>query len=276
MEYVLDGKKFDNQRDYRKALKELEDRNNAYDLWSEEEDSELKKLSEERTVSELAEHFKRTNSGIISRLPKVSSNYEIRTEFHSNGLMKEKALYRKHWSLYQIKWHENGQKASEGEGDEDDKVGKWTEWHENGQKKSEGNYESCNDYDDRLAPVSIKIGKWTQWHENGQIKSEGSFYNCWKDDDLVDEGIKGYYPGDLREGADVMIDFYPDENDFDDDFRFAKKGNWTEWHENGQTKSKGRFKDLVYDGKWTFWHENGQKSSEGIYKDSYKYGKHTT
>ena len=28
MEYILDGKKFDNQRDYRKALKELEDTKN--------------------------------------------------------------------------------------------------------------------------------------------------------------------------------------------------------------------------------------------------------
>ena len=276
MEYILDGKKFNNQRDYRKALKELEDRNNAYDLWSEEEDSELEKLSEILTISGLAEHFKRTESAIISRLPKVSSNYEIRTELHSNGLMKEKALYKKHWLLYQIKWHENGQKASEGEGDEGDEVGNWTQWHENGQKKSQGNYESCNDYDDGLAPVSIKVGKWSSWHDNGQIKSEGSFYNCWKDDDLVDEGIKGCYPGDLKVGADIQIDFYPDEDDFDDDFRFAKKGNWTEWYENGQIKSKGRYKDLVYDGKWTFWHENGQKSSEGIYKDSYKYGKHTT
>ena len=39
MKFRLNGKEFDNQKDYRRALKESEDRDNAYALWSDEDDS---------------------------------------------------------------------------------------------------------------------------------------------------------------------------------------------------------------------------------------------
>ena len=39
------------------------------------------------------------------------------------------------------------------------------------------------------------------------------------------------------------------------------------YHDNGQMKSKGTFKDGIEDGLHTEWYENGQKSEETTYKD---------
>ena len=46
MKYRLNGKEFNNQRDYRKALKASDDRNHAHDIWSPQDASKLIKLSE--------------------------------------------------------------------------------------------------------------------------------------------------------------------------------------------------------------------------------------
>ena len=51
MKFRLNCKEFDNQKDYLKALRESEDRDNAYEPWSEEEESELEELSEEDYMS---------------------------------------------------------------------------------------------------------------------------------------------------------------------------------------------------------------------------------
>ena len=44
-------------------------------------------------------------------------------------------------------------------------------------------------------------------------------------------------------------------------------GKWIRWNENGQKHSEGSYKDGKPNGKWTEWHENGQKEEEGTYKD---------
>ena len=46
-----------------------------------------------------------------------------------------------------------------------------------------------------------------------------------------------------------------------------KNGLHTTYHENGQKKSEGNYKDDKHDGKWTWWHENGQIEAERNYKD---------
>ena len=45
-----------------------------------------------------------------------------------------------------------------------------------------------------------------------------------------------------------------------------------EYHENGQLKSKGNFKDGDEDGLWETYHENGQLKSKRYYKDGEKIG----
>ena len=48
-------------------------------------------------------------------------------------------------------------------------------------------------------------------------------------------------------------------------------GKWIRWHENGQKKSEGTFKDGKSDGKFMGWHNNGQKHYEGTFKNG-QYG----
>ena len=43
-------------------------------------------------------------------------------------------------------------------------------------------------------------------------------------------------------------------------------GPITEWHRNGQIKTKGNNKEGSRDGVWTTWYDNGQKASESIWK----------
>ncbi len=71
MKYKLGNEEFDNQRDYRKALKESDERNHAHDFWSTHDESELIKLSETMSVSELADEFQRTELAIITRLERL-------------------------------------------------------------------------------------------------------------------------------------------------------------------------------------------------------------
>ena len=42
-------------------------------------------------------------------------------------------------------------------------------------------------------------------------------------------------------------------------------GRVEDFHENGQKKEEGNYKDGKADGLWTEWYENGQKSSEDHY-----------
>ena len=43
--------------------------------------------------------------------------------------------------------------------------------------------------------------------------------------------------------------------------------NENKWHENGQKRWEGTYKNGEQDGVWTYWYENGQKSEEKTYKD---------
>ena len=42
--------------------------------------------------------------------------------------------------------------------------------------------------------------------------------------------------------------------------------NENKWHENGQKRWEGTYKNGEQDGVWTYWSENGQKSEERTYK----------
>ena len=66
-----------------------------------------------------------------------------------------------------VERYESGQKKSEGYLlDDGTKVGRWTFWHENGQKAKEG--ERKNEKPE---------GVWTSWHDNGQKSAEGEYKN---------------------------------------------------------------------------------------------------
>ena len=181
MKYRLNGKEFDNQKDYRKALKESEERNHSHKPWGNKDDSRLIELSEEdnMTITELSDCFKRTELAIIKRLEKlVITNEIITNDFHSNGLKKQEQFNKNGEVRYITNWYENGQKEYEGNYKTVNKpvkglnnlymAGLWTEWYENGQKKFQGHYqggERRNYYPHK--------GFCTEWYENGQKKYEG-------------------------------------------------------------------------------------------------------
>ncbi|MDA7509052.1 toxin-antitoxin system YwqK family antitoxin [Akkermansiaceae bacterium] len=49
-------------------------------------------------------------------------------------------------------------------------------------------------------------------------------------------------------------------------------GKVFEFHDNGQKKSEGNYKDGKQDGHDVTWYDNGQKRSEGNYKDGKVHG----
>ena len=54
-----------------------------------------------------------------------------------------------------------------------------------------------------------------------------------------------------------------------------KYGLWTSWYKNGQKEFERTFKDGNKDGLYTQWYVSGQKRVEGTYKDGKKDGKWT-
>ena len=54
------------------AGKEIQENPNAYEPWTEEADAELARLwSEGKSVADIADHFGRKNTAIITRLKKL-------------------------------------------------------------------------------------------------------------------------------------------------------------------------------------------------------------
>ena len=44
-----------------------------------------------------------------------------------------------------------------------------------------------------------------------------------------------------------------------------KFGKWTEWFDSGTIRGRGNYKNGVEDGKWTYYDEDGKKTKEIVY-----------
>ena len=265
MKYTLNDKEFDNAKDYRKALKESEGKNNAYELWSDEDESKLLELSnkDNMSVTELSDYFKRTEKSIMNRLERIVNDIEIKINYYSNGLMQSEGLYKNDLLRYKRCWYENGQIESKGNFQEFGldtttyESGFWTKWYENGQKKFEGNVTENKDIE-------------TEWYENGQKKSEKNYNTDRESTNLALFSFEWFEDGQKK---------------LDENF---KTGEVIEWYENGQKRLEGqydenlfidgqfrdwdyhdrddeKFKEFFREGKWTEWFENGNKRIEGSY-----------
>ena len=49
-------------------------------------------------------------------------------------------------------------------------------------------------------------------------------------------------------------------------------GEFYDWHNDGQMKAKGIYKDGKPEGEWISWYDNGPLKSKGIYKDGKQEG----
>mgnify|MGYP001309771402 FL=1 len=72
MAYWFNNKEYSSQIEYRKALRESDNRCNSYEPWTDKEDKELRDLSKTMSIPELANHFKRIEGGIIARIFKIT------------------------------------------------------------------------------------------------------------------------------------------------------------------------------------------------------------
>lgn len=179
----------------------------------------------------------------------------LTTAWHSNGQKGKEGEYKNgkaegRWTY----WHENGQKSFEGRYTDGAKEGAWTTWYENGQKEEEGSYEGGK-----------KEGMWTEWRENGKKSFEGQY----KDGERVPgEPFVSNIDWDAFHKANPHPPgmWFPYPSDAGP-VRYGKReGVWTTWHENGQKRWEGFYKNGEKAGTWTAWYENGQKLSEHLYK----------
>jgi len=137
----------------------------------------------------------------------IENEYEIKSEgIYRNGKKEGSGAYGK--AGLWISWHENGQKASEGNYVNELREGLWISWDSNGQKYEEGNYRNGK-----------KEELWILWYENGQKSSEGNYLN------------------EKEEG--LWIDWYENGQKYSEgNYRNGKlEGLWIAWYENGQKLS---------------------------------------
>jgi hypothetical protein len=73
--YYLDGQRYENQKEWREALKNSEYKN-SYKSWDAEEDAKLKELSNRESVGILSKLFNRSKGAITSRLKKLSQTHQ--------------------------------------------------------------------------------------------------------------------------------------------------------------------------------------------------------
>ncbi len=52
-------------------------------------------------------------------------------------------------------------------------------------------------------------------------------------------------------------------------------GKWTAWHENGQRRYEGTYKNEMKNGKFIYWYTNGNQQHDGTFKDGKVDGKWT-
>ena len=88
--------------------------------------------------------------------------------WYDNDQPKMKGQYRNNVRVGRFTWwHPNGQKALEGNyNDEGQKVGDWTWWHTNGIKSIQGPYNN-----------DVPTGVWTWWETDGQVKTKEDMDN---------------------------------------------------------------------------------------------------
>jgi len=161
-----------------------------------------------------------------------------------------------------------GEKKLEGYYRNGIKNGKWKWWNEDGKMDSSGTYK-----------IGIKDGKWIHSTDIGNGKYEVKYTKGNIDLATFTDNLGQTYSGipvNEEPKADGQYLYQEHEYNFSKYPEFfatinngEEDGMYREWHENGQKKSEGAYKDGKEDGLWTtyYWYENGQKESEVTYKD---------
>jgi antitoxin component YwqK of YwqJK toxin-antitoxin module len=202
------------------------------------------------------------------------------TRWHENGQKEEEGYYRNGIKdAIRILWSKKGQMLNgeiyyydEWRGYELEKLLAQTRIL----PKEDGEFIFYNNYyssiDSRVKIVEGRIdGEFISWFSNGNEKMNGMI----KNGSMVDEWVF-YWPGEgqlLARGHYVNGDGGGIDEEYELNIpRNGREGVWEYYYQNGKKWCKKTFKNGEPKGEYIEWHENGQKKVEGVYEGSTEWG----
>ncbi|MBT5379085.1 MAG: hypothetical protein HN675_00015 [Opitutae bacterium] len=142
-------------------------------------------------------------------------------------------------------WYKNGQRSRESQCRDGKKDGPYTSWHENGQKFMEGTFKDGK----------LDGGQRTWWHENGQreveYREDGLYTEWYENGQKKEEGRYSLY----RDGK-----LLPQQQQ-------VRDGLWIKYNEDGMEKARTNYRNGLMNGQYIEWHDTGQKRFKGTYKN---------
>lgn len=182
-------------------------------------------------------------------------------------------------------WYENGNKEWEGTFAAKRLAGRSTFWYGNGELRAQGLYAD-----------GVEEGEWTFWDAEGKIDRVGDYaqgkrtlrWTCfYPDGELKAEGmwLDGSQVGPwhfwsptgepsakefpLPSGWRLVREDWTDGTPRREGFLFQGQpdGRWVLWHENGQRKLAGEFREGRQTGVWIAWREDGEPLASGAVED---------
>ncbi len=213
-------------------------------------------------------------NGRIEKIADYKSGYMngLSVRWYKNGQIKDSAIYR--WDTAQIyettifksAYYDNGNRRKVETYDTNGvRNGIWTEYYENGQIKIKQQFTSLeNSGYQRI--FGKRIGDYTFYYKNGQVRFSIKYDNG----KFVDGIFWEYYDdGSKKQSGELKNEL--------------RDGEWIEWHENGDLKSKGNYKSGSYifcgrtpftafyeykTGTWKYYYIGEKLMASGIYKNT--------
>jgi len=148
---------------------------------------------------------------------------------------------------------------SEGKYKNDKKHGYWKEYDENGNLLETLKFEEGIQIMDpeELAKLDIK----KKFYPNAQVKSEGSYNKG------IEEGVHRFFALDGKVESSKIYRKGRIMGEGIVDTEGRRQGDWKEYYETGELRSKGKYKDNKRTGPWIFYYQDGKTEQEGNYRD---------
>lgn len=170
----------------------------------------------------------------INRKDKFNQRQGLWKEFHDNMVVQHEGKYRN-----------------------DNKDGYWKEFDRQGNLLYTLKYDNgiLIDEPDELAKIDIR----KKFHSNAQVKSVGSYLKG------VEEGVHRFF---TEQGVVESAKIYRQgkvagEGIVDPEGR--RQGDWREFYETGELRSKGKYVNNRREGRWIFYYRDGKVEQEGEY-----------
>ncbi|MCF8257170.1 MAG: hypothetical protein K9J06_06435 [Flavobacteriales bacterium] len=158
------------------------------------------------------------------------------------------------WRTY----HDNMVVYTEGKFRSDQKDGYWKEFDKNGNLVQTLKYDNgiLIAEPEELAKIDIK----KKYYPNAQVSSVGSYVKG------VEEGVHRFYSmdGKVESARIYRVGKVIGEGIVDPEGK--RQGEWKEFYETGELRSKGRYENNKREGRWVFYYRTGKVEQEGDYR----------